>query len=74
MIKLRKSLFCNKTHIIPANKHTFLSGLQHKEEKNKIAFKAVHDTEILFMQTTKASEKCPITLDKIKQIENEWFI
>lgn len=72
MVELRKSNFCKKTHILKAQKHTFLSGLQHKEEKNKITFKAVHDTELLFMQTSKANQICPITLEKIKEIEDVW--
>lgn len=72
MVELRKSSFCKKTHILQANKHTFLSGLQHNEEKNKIIFKAVHATEILFMQTSKATDISPITLDKVKEIEDEW--
>jgi phosphorylated CTD-interacting factor 1 len=72
MIELRKSEFCKKTHILKANKHTFLSGLQHKEEKNKVLFKAVHDTELLFMQSSKAVEICPVTSEKIRELEDEW--
>jgi phosphorylated CTD-interacting factor 1 len=84
-IQARASPFCRRELIMPSHQHDYVDGLQHLVSNNKKSsaasssqsgpgiFKAVHDTQVLFLQNASGFAKWTPTDDRVQQLQKIWM-